>query len=53
MSPCKVRQATAAELAEANKLPKPKKPIHYDRSPVFRRRDKNSMRVAGTGWQSR
>ncbi len=28
MSPCKVRQATAVELAEADKLPKPEKPIY-------------------------
>lgn len=51
MSPCITRKATQAELAEVDKLPKPRKPIHYDRSPVFRRRDKNCMRVAGSGWQ--
>jgi hypothetical protein len=53
MIPCTVRQATAQELAEADKLPKPKKQPYYDRSQVFRRGNKGHMKTAGSGWQSR
>jgi hypothetical protein len=53
MSPCTVRQATPDELAAVDKLPKSKKPIYYDRSPVFRRRDKGQHKIAGSGWQFR
>ncbi|MBU2703670.1 hypothetical protein Ga0466249_004818 [Sporomusaceae bacterium BoRhaA] len=53
MSPCITRKATAAELAELDKLPKPREPIHYDRRPIFRRGDKGHIKTAGSGWYVR
>lgn len=50
MSPCISRQATPEELQSLALLPKPQKPQYTDKTNIFRRREKNALRIAGSGW---
>lgn len=50
MSPCIVRQATAEELEALKNLKPPVKEQHTDKRGLFRRRDKNCLKLGGSGW---